>query len=50
MRVSGPGLIIEALANTVSKNGNLLLNISPTAEGEIPKAQQETLLAVGEWR
>jgi alpha-L-fucosidase len=49
MRVSGPGAIIEALADTVSKNGNLLLNISPTAEGEIPKAQQETLLAVGEW-
>ncbi len=49
MRVSSPAQIIDALADTVSKNGNLLLNISPTAEGEIPQNQQQTLLGVGAW-
>jgi alpha-L-fucosidase len=37
------------LADTVSKNGVLLLNLSPKADGTIPQEQQETLLAVGEW-
>ncbi|HVS70285.1 MAG TPA: alpha-L-fucosidase [Phycisphaerae bacterium] len=49
MRISSPAQIIDALADTVSKNGNLLLNISPTADGEIPQNQQQTLLAVGQW-
>jgi alpha-L-fucosidase len=49
MTVSGPGAIVRALADTVSKNGNLLLNISPRADGTIPEAQEETLLAVGKW-
>ncbi len=49
MRVSGPGTIIGSLADTVSKNGNLLLNISPMPDGTIPQEQQDTLLAVGKW-
>lgn len=49
MRVSGPGAIIAALADTVSKNGTLLLNLSPRADGTFPQAQQRTLLAVGAW-
>jgi len=49
MTVSGAGAIVGDLVDTVSKNGNLLLNISPTAEGEIPQAQQDTLLAIGAW-
>jgi len=49
MRVSGAGAIINALADTVSKNGTLLLNLSPMADGTFPQAQQDTLLAVGEW-
>jgi alpha-L-fucosidase len=32
-----------------SKNGNLLLNISPRADGTIPQEQQDVLLAVGKW-
>ncbi len=49
MRVSEPGTIIGALVDTASKNGNLLLNLSPMADGTIPEEQQRTLLGVGEW-
>jgi alpha-L-fucosidase len=41
--------IIHALADTVSKNGVVLLNISPQADGTIPEDQQETLRGIGEW-
>jgi alpha-L-fucosidase len=33
----------------VSKNGNLLLNISPKADGTIPQEQKEVLLGMGNW-
>ncbi len=49
MRVSGAGSIIATLVDIVSKNGTLLLNLSPKADGTIPKEQQETLLGVGKW-
>lgn len=41
--------LLHTLIDIVSKNGNLLLNISPTADGIIPQAQQESLLGVGKW-
>jgi alpha-L-fucosidase len=41
--------IIHALADTVSKNGVVLLNISPMADGTIPEDQRETLAGIGEW-
>ncbi len=37
------------LIENVSKNGNLLLNISPRADGTIPQEQQDVLLAIGAW-
>jgi alpha-L-fucosidase len=46
---SGPGTVISALADTVSKNGTLLLNLSPKADGTFPREIQDTLLAVGQW-
>lgn len=49
MKISGPGAIVAALADTVSKNGTLLLNLSPRADGTIPEEQRQTLLGVGEW-
>jgi alpha-L-fucosidase len=49
MHISSPANVIAKLVDTVSKNGNLLLNLSPTAEGAIPEAQQQTLLAIGQW-
>ena len=33
----------------VSKNGNLLLNIGPRADGTIPEGMQTRLLAMGNW-
>jgi alpha-L-fucosidase len=41
--------IIHALADTVAKNGVVLLNISPKADGTIPDDQRETLRGLGEW-
>lgn len=41
--------VIGKLVDLVSMNGNLLLNLSPMADGTIPEAQQQTLLEVGAW-
>jgi len=41
--------ILHTLIDIVSKNGQLLLNISPKANGVIPQAQQTSLLGVGKW-
>lgn len=41
--------MIDFLVDVVSKNGGVLLNITPTAEGEIPAPVQERLLEIGEW-
>lgn len=41
--------IIDLLADIVSKNGALMLNVSPKANGSIPQDQQEVLLEIGEW-
>ena len=37
------------LVDIVSKGGNYLLNVGPTAEGLIPQASVERLAQVGEW-
>ncbi|MBS7609844.1 alpha-L-fucosidase [Candidatus Bathyarchaeota archaeon] len=44
-----PGRIVQMLVDIVSKGGNLLLNVGPTAEGEIPKPSVDVLLEVGRW-
>lgn len=41
--------ILQGLIDRVSKNGNLLLNISPKADGTIPQEQKDVLLAMGAW-
>jgi len=41
--------LIDALIDRVSKNGTMLLNISPMADGTIPQAQQDLLLGIGDW-
>ena len=48
-RFSSPASIISKLIDTVSKNGNLLLNLSPQADGTFAQAQQDTLLEIGKW-
>jgi alpha-L-fucosidase len=44
-----PETLIRNLADIASKGGNYLLNVGPTAEGEIPPASVERLAAVGRW-
>ncbi len=41
--------LIRQLVDVVSKNGNYLLNVGPTAEGVIPQPSVERLLEVGRW-
>jgi alpha-L-fucosidase len=49
MRVASASTIIGKLVDTVSKNGTLLLNLSPKADGTFPPEQQHTLLEIGQW-
>jgi alpha-L-fucosidase len=37
------------LSDVVSRGGRLLLNVGPTAEGEIPELQQASLRSLGRW-
>ena len=41
--------LIHELIEIVSRGGNLLLNVGPTADGRIPVIMQERLLDIGEW-
>ena len=41
--------LIRNLCDIASKGGNYLLNVGPTAEGEIPQPSIERLEAVGKW-
>lgn len=41
--------LVTNLVDIVSKNGNLLLNIGPKADGTIPEQQQQLLLSIGKW-
>jgi alpha-L-fucosidase len=40
---------VRLLVDCTSKNGGLLLNISPKADGTIPDDQQKLLLQIGAW-
>jgi alpha-L-fucosidase len=44
-----PLFIIGQLADVVSKNGNLLMNVGPRSDGTIPDEVQQILRAVGGW-
>ncbi len=44
-----PSELIRSFVDIVSKNGNLLLNVGPMADGTIPAEQRERLLALGDW-
>ena len=44
--------VATALAHfidVVSRDGNLLLNVGPTASGEIPEIQRKVLVGIGDW-
>ncbi len=44
-----PTELVHLLCDVVSKNGNLLLNIGPRADGTIPDGMRRRLLAMGKW-
>ena len=44
-----PGELVFKLADIVSRGGNYLLNVGPTAEGVIPQPSQDNLRTVGSW-
>jgi len=41
--------LVDVLADIVSKNGCLLLNVGPKADGTIPEPAQQILLKIGDW-
>ena len=41
--------ILHSFIDRISKNGNLLLNISPRSDGSIPQEQKDILRAIGAW-
>ena len=41
--------LVDSFVDIVSKNGNLLLNVGPRADGTIPALQVERLRRLGEW-
>src|SRR6202007_1902630 len=41
--------LVMILVDTVSRGGNLLLDIGPKADGTIPVLMEERLLAMGDW-
>lgn len=41
--------LIRELVDVVSKNGNLLLNVGPEADGTIPPQARKLLLQMGDW-
>ena len=44
-----PMQVIDLFVDTLSKGGNLLLNIGPKADGSIPDAQKNVLNELGRW-
>ena len=44
-----PALVVHALVEAVSKNGNLLLNVGPDGRGRIPEPSVRILEEVGRW-
>ncbi len=48
-QVIAPDKLIALLIDIVSKNGNLLLNIGPRADGSISEIQLDRLNKLGEW-
>ena len=41
--------LIRILADIASKGGNLLLNVGPTGEGEIPQESVQRMADIGKW-
>jgi alpha-L-fucosidase len=48
-RYKSTDALISLLVDVVSKNGNLLLNVGPKADGTISVGQRQRLLEIGKW-
>ena len=48
-QLKSPDSIVDDLVDIVSKNGSLLLNIGPRADGTIPEPVEKILLDIGNW-
>ena len=44
-----PDALVDDLVDIVSKNGVLLLNVGPKADGTIPEQEQQILRDIGKW-
>ena len=49
MELKSAADLLHVLVDVVSKNGVLMLNVSPKADGSIPADQREILLSMGRW-
>ncbi|MCG8449507.1 MAG: alpha-L-fucosidase [Pirellulales bacterium] len=49
LKIKSTRVVLHSLIDIVSKNGQLLLNVSPMADGTIPENQRQVLLGLGEW-
>ncbi len=49
LKIKETYLVVHSLVDAVSKNGVLLLNISPKADGTIPDNQRKGLHELGDW-
>ena len=49
LTIKPTSIVLHSLIDIVSKNGVLLLNISPMADGAIPQNQKNVLLSIGAW-
>ena len=48
-RYMTPAQVVDMLAETVCRNGNLLLNVVLKPDGSLPDIEAEALLSVGQW-
>ncbi len=49
LKIKPTSRVLHDLIDTVSKNGCMLLNISPKSDGTIPEVQRKVLLGIGAW-
>lgn len=49
LKVKSTNVVLHSLVDIVSKNGQLLLNVSPQSDGTIPEDQRQVLLGLGAW-
>lgn len=49
LEIKDVATVVKTLCDIVSKNGQLLLNASPRADGSFPQNQKDVLLGIGDW-